>query len=206
MKLTRWLRPVHRKFREEKINLFFRALCPTPTDTLLDVGGGAGIIGEFLDLYSYFRKVTILNIHQMQIDATEGDTMIELIVGDGCSMPFMQQSFDFVFSNAVIEHVGSWRSQKVFADEINRVAKKGYFVTTPNKNFPIEPHTLLPFYQFMPTGIQRALVKISPGYLTRYEPIRLLSSRELQMLFPNARVVKIGLPLLHNNLVAFCRR
>lgn len=60
------------------------------------------------------------------------------------------------------EHVGGIESQRKFGAEIARVARRGYFVTTPNKFFPIEPHTLLPLYQFLPERWQRKVARISP--------------------------------------------
>jgi hypothetical protein len=106
----------------------------------------------------------------------------------------------------VIEHVGPWEKQRQFAQEIRRVAKKGYFVATPNRNFPVEPHTLMPFYQFMSPALQRVALKVSPGYLAMYyEEINLLSARLLAALFPEARILKTGLPSLPSVLVAFHR-
>jgi 2-polyprenyl-3-methyl-5-hydroxy-6-metoxy-1,4-benzoquinol methylase len=132
-------------------------------------------------------------------------TNLKLLAADGCALPFESRAFDWVFSNAVIEHVGAWEKQKLFATEVRRVARKGYFVSTPNKFFPLEPHTLLPGYQFLPPRLQRAALRVSPGYLTEYEEINLLSARELQALFPEARILKNGLPGLPNGLVAFHR-
>ena len=97
---------------------------------------------------------------------------------------------------------GGWERQKLFAQEVRRVAASGYFVTTPNRFFPIEPHTLMPFYQFFPVSVQRRLVRFSPGYLTRYEEINLLSAKDLRCLFPEAEVKGIGVPLYPNTLVA----
>ena len=130
---------------------------------------------------------------------------MQWVIADGCALPFKSASFDWVFSNAVIEHVGDWEKQKRFANEIRRVASKGYFVTTPNKFFPIEPHTLLPFYQFLSPTQQRYFVRLSPGYMTERDQINLLSSRELGLLFPEARVSKIGFRVFPNSLVAVHR-
>jgi hypothetical protein len=52
---------------------------------------------------------------------------------------------------------------------IARVAARGYFVTTPDKYFPLEQHSLLPFYQFLPVTMQRRVASHSPGYLAEYE-------------------------------------
>ncbi len=200
--LMRGIRPLHKRYREQKLDLFFQSIAVKPGDTLLDVGGGTGITGEFRPLYESFDHVTLLNIRISPRPAIR--IKLDMVCGDGCQLPFAPRAFDWVFSNAVLEHVGGEDQQRQFASEIRRVARKGYFVATPNRNFPIEPHTLLPFYQFMPEGLQRRLVPFSPGYLTEYEQIRLVSRGELQGLFPEAQVVACGVPGLPNNLIAFC--
>ena len=62
------------------------------------------------------------------------------VVYDGQVFPFADQAFGAVFSNAVIEHVGSPDDQLRFIDEMLRTGRKVYF-TTPNKYFPVESHT-----------------------------------------------------------------
>ena len=63
------------------------------------------------------------------------------------------QSFDFVHSNAVIEHVGGFFDQQRFLHELIRVANKGVFFSTPNKFFPIEMHTNVFFLHYLPKKI-----------------------------------------------------
>lgn len=59
---------------------------------------------------------------------------------DGGGFPFAENEFEWVFSNAVIEHVGNETDQLAFLNEMLRVGKSVFF-TTPNKWFPIESHT-----------------------------------------------------------------
>ena len=199
-------KPVHKNLRGRKVDLFLDLVGGASVgDKLLDVGGGPGIDGEFLRLYANFGEVVVANRQEQQFEVPDG-LQVQLIRADGRDLPFESRSFDWVFSNAVIEHVGSWEDQIRFANEIRRVSSKGYFVTTPNKFFPIEPHTLLPFYQFLPARIQQRAVPYSAGYLRQYEVIHLLSTKQMQELFPEARVVSLGFPILGNSLVAFHRK
>ena len=193
-------RPVHKRLRREKLDLFFKLIRESERNTLLDVGGGSGIDSEFLPLYEAFREVTIVNLDPSP-DANPLPH-VRRLVADGCCLPYPDRSFDWVFSNAVLEHVGGIESQRRFAAEIRRVSRCGYFVATPNKLFPIEPHTLLPLYQFLPEYWQRRVVHASPYYMHRYEETHLLWARELQGLFPEARVVSTGFPIVGTSLVA----
>ncbi len=200
--ILKLIAPIHRKLRSQKCDIFFDALKPQRCDSLLDVGGGTGILGEFGRIYRYFTSVQVVNL-DAQVIEEEGLGHVKCQVADGCSLPFPDKSFDWVFSNAVIEHVGGAYRQRRFAQEIRRVARRGYFVATPNRYFPVDPHTLLPFYQFLSPEWQRRFCRFSPGYLRHYAPIDLLSAGGLHILFPEATVRKIGLRLFPNNLVVY---
>ena len=204
--LLQSIRPIHEKYRNQKIAAFLEIVNGgSPTGRLLDVGGGSGINGEFLPLYARFKEVVVVNLQPQNLAQFECVAAKEL-VADGRELPFETGAFDWVFSNAVIEHVGQYEDQVRFANEIQRVAAKGYFVASPNKYFPIEPHTLLPFYQYLPRSVQRKVARHTPGYLKEYEEINLLTARQLRGLFPEATVRTVGFPVLGNNLVAYYRR
>jgi hypothetical protein len=99
---------------------------------------------------------------------------------------------EVAFSNSVIEHLGSFEQQVEFAAELQRVGKR-FFLQTPNKWFPIEPHYLFPMFQFFPVSVQRWLhTHFDIGTFRKTDPfgtIRLMSKSELRRIFPNARVV-----------------
>ncbi len=99
-----WARPLHRKLRRQKVELFLRIVRDSSMeDTLLDVGGGPGIDGEFLGLYSSFSRVVAVNLDTQQFQVPTG-IHVKKVKADGCDLPFESESFDWVFSNAVIEH------------------------------------------------------------------------------------------------------
>jgi Methyltransferase domain len=200
--------PIHGVLRSKKVDMLMSML-GADTSTLLDVGGGTGPTGEFLRLYAAFRNVTIVNVvAPPQLAGFNAGSPPEVVLGDGCCLPFRSKSYDWVFSNAVIEHVGGQERQKQFAGEIRRIAKKGYFVTTPNKYFPIEPHSYLPFYQFLPESAQRMVIRLAPAWVHDFasaKEIDLLTPHQFRSLFPEARVEKVGLPGAPNSLIAAYR-
>ena len=122
---------------------------------------------------------------------------IETVAGDARDLNhFEDNSFDMVFSNSVIEHVGGPEDWKKMANEIRRVGRS-YFVQTPNRYFPIEPHFLFPFFHFLPLDLQIFLLRHLPlGYAPksrnwknakqRISSIQLLSRRQFTALFPGA--------------------
>ncbi len=74
-------------------------------------------------------------------------------------LPFADDSFDVAHSSAVIEHVGDRRKQADFLRELWRVARRGLFVTTPNRWFPVELHTVLPLVHWLPPATSRAMLR-----------------------------------------------
>ena len=155
--------------------------------------------GEFARLYERFDNVTVLNLTPADRDP-ERPSKVHIVNADGRALPFADKSFDWIFSNAVIEHVGEWEEQRRFATEIRRVASRGYFVTTPNLYFPIEPHALLPLYQFYPEPLKRLALGVSPGYMKGFEHIELLTKKKLQILFPEAEIHRVNFA---SGLIAF---
>ncbi len=83
------------------------------------------------------------------------------------------------------------------ASEIIRVGKK-FIIQTPNKYFFIEPHYLLPFFQFLPSSIKffiltqtkmSRLKRWNKDFAKQYiNEIRLMTFKELKTLFPNCNV------------------
>jgi hypothetical protein len=150
-----------------------------------------------LDSTSSPHKVILLNRFAQPINRPNFYSLI----GDARDMKqFADKEFDIVFSNSVIEHVGTYEDQRKMADEIRRVGKR-YFIQTPNRYFPIEPHFLFPYFQFLPVKIKCWLIqhfdlgwrKKTPDYQSAMEiakEIRLLSKREFVNLFPEGRLVE----------------
>ena len=110
------------------------------------------------------------------------------VVGDGRHLDFADSSFDVVYCNSVIEQSAPRGDQAQLAHEIRRVGK-GYWVQTPAKSFPVEPHVLTPFVHWLPRGLQRRLMPYtvwglithpSDDYIDNVRMrVRLVSKREL---------------------------
>src|SRR3954464_3106448 len=103
-------------------------------------------------------------------------------------LPFADGEFDLAYSSSVIEHVPPER-RAAFAAEVRRVAR-GWFVQTPARSFPIEPHALLPFAHGLPSGLRRRYWRL--GAMGHWEDISLLGRRELQALFGPAEPERAG--------------
>lgn len=179
-------------FRRRRLARFRAALQPTEEMRILDVGGFPDCWPE----HECPAHITTINLDQRTgFVATPRRRMLR---GDGCALPFGNRSFDIVFSNSVIEHLGTWENQQQFAAEARRVGGR-LWVQTPARWFFIEPHLITPFIHFLPTAWQRPLLRWFTvwGWLTKPTPaqvdaflaeVRLLTRAEMQQLFPDCRI------------------
>jgi SAM-dependent methyltransferase len=180
-----------RRFRRDRMATFQRLFPLTSQTRILDVGG-TSLNWSFIAVQP---QVTLLNL------PTDG---VANVVGDGRFLPFRDRSFDIVFSNSVIEHISLPSDQQRFADEVRRTGR-AYWVQTPDYRFPIEPHLVTPFLHWLPKGARLAIARRftfwsllerpSPDrweYYIRHcaEEVRLLDGRQLQALFPEARIIR----------------
>ena len=152
-------------------------------DTLLDVGVTSDqsySSSNYLEAW-YPRKhvITAVGID----DARFLETLypgLRFVRADGLGLPFKNRSFDFVHASAVIEHVGSFDHQVQLIAECARVARKGLFITTPNRWFPIEFHTVLPLVHWLPKPVFRAVMRSSGReFFSDENNLNLMTAREL---------------------------
>ena len=186
---------VSMRSRERKLQLFLDLLQPGPETTVVDVGVtdaafGAGSTDNFFEaLYPWPEQVT--GVGRTELDRfAAAFPQVRAVRADGRDLPFANAEFDLGFSNAVVEHVAGGREgQRQFVHELCRVAGR-VFVTTPNRRFPLEVHTLLPFVHWLPKGPRERLLPFD-------DVLDPLSAKDLAALFPyRVRVINTGMTLI----------
>jgi SAM-dependent methyltransferase len=186
---------VSMRSRRRKLQLFLDLLGPGPATTVLDVGVtdapfGAGSTDNFFEaLYPWPERITAVG--RTELERFEAAfPQVRAVRADGRDLPFADAEFDVAFSNAVVEHVDGGRDgQRQFVHELCRVAGR-VFVTTPNRRFPLEVHTLLPFVHWLPKGPRDRLLPFD-------DVLDPLSAKELAALFPyRVRVINTGMTLI----------
>jgi hypothetical protein len=192
-----------RRWREKRYQRFLDLCDVRPDETILDVGAGAGGALE------RFNRVNPIVALDLTVSATGwlDAPNVTVEAGDGTRLRYGAGEIPVIFSSSTIEHVPA-DLQTAFAAEIARVGQR-YFVQTPNKYFPIEPHYQFPLFQFLPERIQRALNRrFTLGWREKghWEPVRLLSARQLKRLFPDAEIHRERVFGLTKSLMAVRRR
>jgi SAM-dependent methyltransferase len=195
--LARVASQVSLRSRERKLRLFLDLFEPGPATTVIDVGVtdapfGEGSADNFFEAsYPWPARVTAVGPTSLERFAA-AFPLVTTVQADGRSLPFPDGAFELGFSNAVVEHVGDREQQRRFVHELCRVAQQ-VFVTTPNRFFPLEVHSLLPFAHWLPRRARDPLLR-ARGFDAILEP---LGPRELASLFPySVRVVNRGMTLI----------
>lgn len=182
-------------------------MCLAPL-SILDVGG----LPQFWERAGFAQEpdvsLTYLNISRPKNAPTN------FVVGDARAMPeFDDGQFDIVFSNSCVEHVGDFDDQRRMADEVRRIGRR-YFVQTPNRYFPIEPHYLLPGVQFLPLAVRIWIaehVHYGRGSRIRNHQVavetisalRLLTGKEMLALFPDGKLYSERIGGITKSFVAY---
>lgn len=182
------------RFRKKRFHLFEQKIknLSKPV-TILDIGGTV----RFWVDEGYQEKdalITIINIRAEE----SGYNNIRVLKGNASNLSqFKDKTFDISFSNSVIEHLYTKENQAKMAHEAMRVSTY-YFIQTPNRHFPIEPHFKFPLFQFLPKWLQVYLqtnttlingVRYTRSYaINVIAEIRLLSKMQLKQLFPQCQL------------------
>lgn len=159
--------------------------------TVLDLGGDARA----------WRLAPVRPAHVILVNILPqqtGEDWMTAVVGDACDPGLELPGADLVYSNSVIEHVGGhWRRQR-FASAVRSFDR--YWVQTPNRYFPVEPHFMIPWAQHLPLVARgRAIARWPLGnYADQKDPARalenaleieLLSATEMRFYFPDAEIL-----------------
>jgi ubiquinone/menaquinone biosynthesis C-methylase UbiE len=165
------------------------------SDTLLDVGVTSDQTYEASNYveawYPHKEKITAVGVDDAAFleQRYPGMTFRR---ADGLNLPFPDASFDVVHSSAVLEHVGSFENQRRFVDELTRVAKRVVFLTTPNRWFPVEFHSVLPLVHWLPKAtFRRILSGTKYHFFSLEENLNLVDKAELRQMSQHLSGCKI---------------
>lgn len=181
------MKPFAAKRRARRMQDFVRRMNIAPGLRVLDLGGTPWIWNHVpvpLD-------ITFVNLkHGQTWPADHPFHRFQFQIGDACDLPHLSdKSFDIVFSNSVIEHVGERARRRTFAEEAKRLAR-AYWIQTPVKSFPIEAHSGMPYWWYYPAPMRQYFVarwkERLPPWTEMIEGTTFVSNREMDELFPGA--------------------
>jgi SAM-dependent methyltransferase len=206
---------VAKRQRRLMFDRFLKTLSPMAADTVLDVG----VTNDREHDHSNYFEAWYPHKARVTASGLEDASFLEelypgmrFVQADARDLPFADGSHDFVHSSAVIEHAGSHQEQIAFLGELWRVARRGIFVTTPNRWFPIEVHTVLPLVHYLPPKAFRAILRsLGRDFFAEEANLNLLSRRTLASAARSAgvrnfRIEAVSLMGLPSNLLLIAEK
>jgi len=189
---------------------FIRMMKPSEDTKIVDIGTTSEITFEanYLEkIYPFKKNITCCSLSDgvKIINAYPGVRHVKV---ESTELPFKSEQFDICYSNALLEHVGNSNSQKQLFDEMLRIAKRIYMVI-PNRYFPIEHHTSLPFIHWLPKKIfRKILTKIGQNFYSEEKNLNHISKSQLSMWTGKKRefvveTIGIGFGVFKSNLVIY---
>jgi SAM-dependent methyltransferase len=154
-------------------------LQPTASTTILDIGTSddEGLETNMLEqLYPWRESITAAGLGAGKEFRRRYPNTRYVQLEPGEPLPFEDKSFDIVFSNAVLEHVGGQAERAEFIKEAARVSHHLFFIV-PNRWFPIEHHTAIPFLHWNSALFRRALENGAMAFWSDPRNLEFLSRR-----------------------------
>ncbi|HEY7628441.1 MAG TPA: class I SAM-dependent methyltransferase [Ilumatobacteraceae bacterium] len=112
---------------------------------VIDLGG---TVDYWLRAPLHPRRVHVVNLEEPRTDIPDWIT-VDLGDATDSELPKRVGSYDLVYSNSVIEHVGGHERRRAFAANVAALAPS-HWIQTPYRYFPVEPHWVCPFMQYLP--------------------------------------------------------
>lgn len=206
------------KSRVKRFDLFIECMnaCNIHGAHILDVGGTMQFWNNFVERVpeGLINSVDVVNLPPRQeCVSTIRGVEFNVYCGNALDLTNLKRTnYDVVFSNSVIEHVGSLRAQRDMGRKIQELGNF-YWVQTPAKVFPIEPHFYFPFFPYLPLSLRSFLyANFSLGFMQRAgdpfegriacDETRLLNLVEVKGIFVEATVLVETLGFLSKSYIA----
>lgn len=199
------------RMRARRWELVARCFPDLATMSVLDLGG---TVESWLRAPVRPKDVTVLNLFEPG-ESTE--SWLLPVTGDACraqqalAAEGAPLSYDVVFSNSLLEHVGGHAQRAALAREVHALAPR-FWIQTPYRYFPLEPHWLFPGLQFLPMAARSSLAARWPlahsrpasaqAAMSEVQWTELIGVAELRAYFPAARIHHERVAGLTKSLVA----
>tara|TARA_Y100000591_G_C21805443_1_gene684553 strand:+ start:709 stop:1407 length:699 start_codon:yes stop_codon:yes gene_type:complete len=196
--------------RDEFFNLFLSNNNYSKNKSVIDIGCTPSLEKEqntFLHKVKDNLNVTCLSNQDCRILQKKYKNIKNIMIGDAKNTMLENNSFDIAHSNATIEHVGSFDEQVLFVKEMLRISKESIFIQTPNRFYPIDFHTILPFIHWFPKKIHRKILKyLKLDFYSEEKNLNLLTIKELKKIceilnISKYKILKYKLFFLTSNLI-----
>ena len=203
-----------KKKRSEMLNILYKNINLININSFLDIGTTEDNKLESSNFFvNNFNKIPIKkSISDQDIKNSNFNKSLRKSITSIFEVSLIDAyKSDLVISSATIEHVGSYDNQFKMIENIMKLTNKYFFITTPNRFFPIDFHTKIPFLHLLPKKIHRKILKIiGLDEYAKEENLNLLDEKTINELINTQknklfkiRIFKVKLFGLTSNLLIF---
>ena len=195
--------------RRKMYQIFLKNISIDDQTTILDVGTAPSIEEHenyLVHQYKWKKNLTCLSNQDCSILKSKYNDL-KLVKDDGRKSSLEDSSFDIVYSNATIEHVGNSQNQMNFIQECVRLSKSKIFISMPNRYFPIDFHSKIPLIHMLPKNIHRRIIKFfGESFFGHEENLNLLGKKDLILFLEKLnikkfKIIKHKLLFLTSNII-----
>ena len=204
--LIRLVADLSTRMRRRMFDVLMTELQPDAGTTVVDVGVTCDSRPDsnfFEKLYPYANRITAVGLEDAHFLERQYPGL-KYVKADALRLPFPDDAFDLALSFAVVEHVGSRERQRDFVAELLRVGKR-CLITTPNRWYPVEFHTVLPLLHWLPPTHYRKILRcLGQEFFASEEHLNLLGAQDLLSLIPSdkkGRLINFRLLGMVSNLM-----
>ncbi len=190
--------------RFEMFNILKKNINETKINSLLDIGTTEE--NELKSSNFFVNKFAHIKEKKSISDQNIKDSIFSKILKKSITTDFQNEEIedfksDLVISSATIEHVGSYENQLKMITNIAALSKRYFFITTPNRFFPIDFHTKLPLIHMFPKSLHRKiLLVLGLKDFAKEENLNLLDKTTINKLIKDQQNIKFEIKIFNVKL------
>ena len=181
-----------KKKRHEMLDIINNKFKNIKIHDVLDVGTtknydypSSNFLIKNLKNISIFKSISDQNID----DKFFSKILTKSITSDFTNKEINNFKSDLVISSATIEHVGNFKNQIIMLKNMAKLSRKFLIITTPNRYYPFDFHTKLPFIHWLPKKIHRSLLNfIGLSFFSKEKNLNLFSEQDLNLCLKEAGI------------------
>lgn len=155
-----------------------------PDGSILHVGLRGQLADQALTLGSSLGNPVVVSA--IDVRAAERGRFAR---GDGRQLLYADGEFDWVYCENLLDHAGSFERQFELLKELNRVAKKGVFLSAANRRHPLDQESRLPLLHWLPAALWQ---RLAPGAAQGRSLLTVQGLKRLVSLLPGQPQSDIG--------------
>ena len=195
------------KKRKEMLKILKDSIGQTNIESILDVGT---VDDTDIESSNFFIKnFEDIKIRKSISDQKIKDKRFSIILNKSITTNFTDEEIiemksDLVVSSATIEHVGSNLNQIKMIENISKLTTNFFFISTPNRFFPIDFHTKIPLLHLLPKKIHRKILIIfGLNEYAKEENLNLISETDLKKMVNKLQINNFNINFFRIKLLGF---